>query len=192
MKQANDEQSNVATLGLWVYLMTDLVLFASLFATFIVLRHNTAGGPAASELFDMPYILIETFVLLFSSLMCGLAFLSAKFNKRRAMLMYLVLTILLGAVFLGMELYEFSKLASEGHSWAESAFLSSYFTLVGTHGLHISVGLLWAVVLLVRLVRRPLEHHVLRKLGLFAIFWHFLELVWIFIFSVVYLIGGTL
>lgn len=192
MKRAHDEQSNVATLGLWFYLMTDLVLFASLFATFMVLRHNTAGGPSGSEIFDMPYVLIETFVLLFSSLMCGLAFISAKHKKRRAMLVYLCLTIIFGAIFLAMELYEFSKLAGEGHSWAESAFLSSYFTLVGTHGIHISVGLLWALVLLVRLTIKPMNDHILRKLGLFAIFWHFLELVWIFIFSVVYLIGGTL
>jgi cytochrome o ubiquinol oxidase subunit 3 len=192
MKRAHEEQSNITTLGLWFYLMTDLVLFASLFATFMVLRHNTDGGPGGSEIFDMPFVLIETFVLLFSSLMCGLAFLSAKFQRRGAMLVYLALTIVLGAIFLGMELYEFSKLAGEGHSWAESAFLSSYFTLVGTHGLHISVGLLWALVLLVRLATKPMNDHVLRKLGLFAIFWHFLELVWIFIFSVVYLIGGTL
>lgn len=192
MMRREDEQSNVATLGLWIYLMTDLVLFASLFATFMVLRHNTAGGPSGPEIFNMPYVLIETFVLLFSSLMCGLAFLSAKFGRRGAMLTYLCLTILFGGLFLGMELAEFAQMAAEGHSWAESAFLSSYFTLVGTHGLHIAVGLLWALVLLVRLVYRPLDRHGLRKLGLFAIFWHFLELVWIFIFSIVYLIGGTL
>lgn len=192
MRRKDDEQSNIATLGLWTYLMTDLVLFASLFATFMVLRHNTDGGPGASEIFNMPYVLVETFVLLFSSLMCGLALLSAKFGRRGAMVTYLCLTILFGGLFLGMELYEFSQMVAEGHSWSESAFLSSYFTLVGTHGLHIAIGLLWAMVLLVRLLRQPLDRHNLRKLGLFAIFWHFLELVWIFIFSIVYLIGGTL
>lgn len=192
MKQEAAEKSSVATLGLWIYLMTDLMLFASLFATFMVLRHNVANGPGAGELFNMPYVLVETFVLLFSSLMCGLALVSAKYRRRTAMLIYLGLTILFGLIFLGMELYEFSQLVAEGHSWSTSAFLSSYFTLVGTHGLHIAVGLLWAGVLLVRLIAKPLEQNGLRKLGLFAIFWHFLELVWIFIFSIVYLIGGTL
>lgn len=192
MKRTDDEQSSVATLGLWIYLMTDVMLFASLFATFMVLRHNTAGGPAAGELFDMPFVLTETLVLLFSSLMCGLALLSAKFRRQRLMIVYLGLTIMAGIAFLGMELFEFTQLITEGHSWATSAFLSSYFTLVGTHGLHVAVGLIWAIVLLVRLMRRPVDRHALRKLGLFAIFWHFLELVWIFIFSVVYLIGGTL
>jgi len=192
MKQTNDEKSQIATLGLWIYLMTDLMLFASLFATFMVLRNNTACGPAAADIFNMPYILIETLVLLFSSLMCGSAFVSAKFGRLRDMRMYLGLTILFGAVFLGMELYEFSQLVGEGHSWSVSAFLSSYFTLVGTHGLHIAVGLLWAGILLVRLLARPSESNSLRKLGLFVVFWHFLELVWIFIFSVVYLIGGTI
>lgn len=192
MRRTNDEQTGVATLGLWTYLMTDLMLFASLFAAFMVLRRNTASGPEAAEVFDMPFVLVETFVLLFSSLMCGLAYISAKFNRRRAMLVYLGLTIITGGLFLGMELYEFSHMVADGHSWAESAFLSSYFTLVGTHGIHIAVGLLWAIVLVVRLARKPLDTHSFRKLGLFAIYWHFLELVWIFIFSVVYLIGGTL
>ena len=192
MKRSNDEKSQIATLGLWIYLMTDLMLFASLFATFMVLRNNTAGGPAAADIFNMPYVLIETLVLLFSSLMCGLAFISAKFGRLRDMRIYLGLTILFGVIFLGMELYEFSQLVGEGHSWSVSAFLSSYFTLVGAHGLHIAVGLLWASILFVRLLNRPLEPNGLRKLGLFTIFWHFLELVWIFIFSVVYLIGGTI
>jgi len=192
MNKHNDEQSDIATLGLWIYLMTDMMLFAGLFATFMVLRGNTAGGPAAADIFNMPYILIETLVLLFSSLMCGLAFVSAKFGRLRDMRIYLGLTILFGAVFIGMELYEFSQLVGEGHSWSVSAFLSSYFTLVGTHGLHIAVGLLWASVLFVRLLKRPLNPNSLRKLGLFALFWHFLELVWIFIFSIVYLIGGTI
>lgn len=192
MRRTDDEQSSVATLGLWIYLMTDLMLFASLFATFMVLRHNTAGGVGASELFNMPFVLSETLILLFSSLMCGLALLSAKFRRQRLMVTYLGLTIVAGIAFLGMELFEFTQMVADGHSWTTSAFLSSYFTLVGTHGLHIAVGLIWAMVLFVRLLKRPIDRHGLRKLGLFAIFWHFLELVWIFIFSVVYMIGGTL
>lgn len=190
-KQAS-EQSSTANLGLWIYLMTDLMLFAALFAAFMVLRRNVANGPAASEVFDMPYVLAETVVLLLSSLMIGVAWLSAKYGKRKAVIAYMSAGLVLGAVFLSMEMYEFSIMVADGHSWTESAFLSSYFTLVGTHGLHIAVGLLWGTVLLVRMIRGPWNSHVMRKLGLFVIFWHFLELVWIFIFSIVYMIGGNL
>lgn len=187
----HSEQSGTTNLGLWIYLMTDMMLFASLFATFMVLRHNTAGGPNGHELFSMPYVLVETIVLLVSSLLAGLAFVSAKFEKRKAMLGFLAVSLLLGALFLGLELYEFGAMVAEGHSWATSAFLSSYFTLVGTHGAHIAVGLIWGVVLLARLLHGPWNRHAMRKLGLFVVFWHFLELVWIFIFSIVYLIGGN-
>lgn len=192
MKQKFAEKADVANLGFWIYLMTDLMLFASLFATFMVLRGNTAGGPGAGEIFNMPYVLVETFVLLYSSLMAGLAFVSAKFDKLKAATVYLVLTLLFGSIFLFLELYEFTQMVSEGHSWTVSAFLSSYFTLVGTHGLHILVGLLWGGILLVKILRGKWNEHTVRKLGLFVVFWHFLELVWIFIFSVVYLIGGHL
>ncbi len=192
MKRIDDHQSSTADLGFWIYLMTDLMLFASLFATFMVLRGNTNGGPSANNIFDMPYVLVETFVLLYSSLMSGLAYVSAKFNRHRATTTYLALALIFGAIFLAMELREFAILVGDGHSWATSAFLSSYFTLVGTHGLHILVGLLWGSVLLVRILRGSWNHHALRKLGLFVMFWHFLELVWIFIFSIVYLIGGQL
>lgn len=192
MKQKFAEKADVANLGFWIYLMTDLMLFASLFATFMVLRGNTAGGPAASEIFSMPYVLVETFVLLYSSLMAGLAFVSAKFGKLKAATIYLVLTLIFGAIFLFLELYEFTQMVAEGHSWTASAFLSSYFTLVGTHGLHILVGLLWGGILLVKILRGKWNEHTVRKLGLFVVFWHFLELVWIFIFSIVYLIGGHL
>lgn len=191
-KSQTSEQTSVTNLGLWIYLMTDLMLFASLFATFMVLRRNTAGGPGASEIFDMPYVLIETIVLLLSSLMIGLAWLSMKHGEKKAVIPYMSIGLLLGAIFLGMELREFTLMIQDGHSWTESAFLSSYFTLVGTHGLHIAVGLLWGGILLIRLLRSSWNEHVVRKVGLFVIYWHFLELVWIFIFSIVYMIGGNL
>ena len=184
------EQSNVSSLGLWIYLMTDLMLFASLFATFMVLRNNTASGPSLPEIYNMPYILVETFVLLYSSLMAGLLYLAALHKRKKSVITYLGFTLLFGAIFLGMELYEFVQMVADGHSWSASASLSGYFTLVGTHGVHIAIGLLWGVVLLWYLLRRSWTPQLMRKLGMFVVFWHFLELVWIFIFSIVYLIGG--
>ena len=176
--------------GFWVYLMTDCVLFASLFATYAVLQANTFGGPSARELFDLRFVLAETLLLLTSSLTCGLAVIFAYRNRLHTAALWLWLTVLLGAGFIAIELYEFSHLVSEGHSWRASGFLSAFFTLVGTHGLHITVGLLWAGVLLFILYRRKLSEHTKRKLLLFSLFWHFLDIVWIFIFSIVYLLGA--
>lgn len=176
-------------LGFWVYLMTDCVLFASLFATYAVLHGGTFGGPTSRDIFDMPFVLTETMLLLTSSFTCGLAVLSARNNSRRSAIGWLVVTMALGAAFLAMELTEFRHLLHENYSWQTSAFLSAFFTLVGTHGLHITIGLIWAVVLLVRLSRQELTTHTVRKLSLFGLFWHFLDVVWIFIFTMVYLMG---
>ena len=177
-------------LGFWIYLMTDCVLFAGLFATFAVLRGNTFGGPSGAEIFDLPYILVETMLLLTSSFTAGLAIIGSERGLKRQSIIWLGMTFLLGAAFLAMELYEFHNLVSEGHSWSTSAFLSSYFTLVGTHGLHIAVGLLWLGVLIFRLWRFNFKKTDLNRLALFSLFWHFLDIVWIFIFTIVYLIGG--
>lgn len=190
MKHTHDDSTT--TLGFWLYLMTDLMLFAALFASFMVLRHGTAGGPSAPQLFDMNLVLTETVVLLASSLFCGLAWLAYRHGKRTDFMMYFVATLIAGAVFLGVELTEFTKLVSDGHSWQTSAFLSSYFTLVGTHGLHIAIGLVWGMVLGVTMLRRGMNAAMLRKFGLFSVFWHFLDIVWIFIFTIVYVIGGAL
>lgn len=177
-------------LGFWVYLMTDLLLFASLFATFAVLRGNTFGGPGGSELFSMPFVLLETMVLLVSSFTVGLAVLGAGRGYKKQTIFWLVITFALGATFLTLELSEFSHLAAEGNSWSRSGFLSAFFTLVGTHGLHIAIGLLWLGVMIFRLVRFKFKKTDLNRLALFGLFWHFLDIVWIFIFSIVYLIGG--
>jgi cytochrome o ubiquinol oxidase subunit 3 len=170
--------------------MTDCVLFATLFATYAVLRNNTAGGPSGTDLFDINFVLIETILLLTSSFISGLALLAARKGAKKAVIVCLTLTALLGAAFLAMELSEFSHLAAEGNSWQRSAFLSSFFTLVGTHGLHITVGLLWVIVLIVKLLRSPLDAPSMRRLSLFGIFWHFLDVIWIFIFSMVYMLGA--
>lgn len=191
MSVAAEEKARLSrtTIGFWVYLMTDCLLFASLFAVFAVLRDATAGGPAGRDIFEMPMVLAETIILLTSSFACGLALLGMKAGNVRQVLLALGATYVLGVAFLTIELSEFAKLIAEGHGPQQSAFLSAFFTLVGTHGLHITVGLIWLVTLAAVLVRRGLTTKVSRQLVLFGMFWHFLDLVWIFIFTVVYLMG---
>ncbi len=186
-----EHDSSKTTLGFWIYLMTDCILFATLFATYAVLRNNTFGGPGGAELFHLPFVLVETLVLLTSSFACGLMLLAARANRRSAAVAWLAVTALLGAIFLGLELYEFNKLLAEGQSWQRSGFLSAFFTLVGTHGLHITAGLIWAVLMLVQIMRRGITSHVMQRLTLFSMFWHFLDIVWIFIFTIVYLLGAV-
>lgn len=185
------QPSDKTTFGFWVYLMTDCVLFASLFATYAVLHNNTFGGPSGKELFSMPFVLTETLILLSSSFTCGLGLLAARQGRKQLAVAFLCITFILGAIFLGMEIHEFSALVHEGNSWQRSGFLSAFFTLVGTHGLHISAGLLWLLVLLGHIFRRGLTPSTLRRLGLFGMFWHFLDIIWIFIFTIVYLMGAT-
>lgn len=179
------------TLGFWIYLMTDCILFATLFATFAVLLNATAAGPSGAELFEMPFVLAETLILLTSSFTVGLAVLAAKSGLKRQSLFWLVVTFLLGASFLVMEVYEFTKLIHEGAGPQTSAFLSAFFTLVATHGIHIAIGLLWLIVMIYRLWRYNFKKNDLFRLTVFSLFWHFLDIIWIFIFSIVYLIGGT-
>jgi cytochrome o ubiquinol oxidase subunit 3 len=178
------------TFGFWTYLMTDCVLFASLFVTYAVLHKNTFGGPGPEELFSLPFVLVETLLLLTSSFTSGLAMLALRQQATRAVLILLGITFVLGAAFLGMELYEFNKLVNEGNSWERSGFLSAFFTLVGTHGAHITAGLVWIAVMALQLAKRGITPHTSRRLTLFSLFWHFLDIVWIFIFTLVYLLGA--
>lgn len=176
--------------GFWVYIMTDCVLFATLFATYIVLQPNTAGGPGAFELFDLNTALTETIILLISSFVCGLALIAVHARRASLAIGLFILTFILGASFLAIELTEFSHLAAEGNSWQRSGFLSSFFTLVGTHGLHITFGLLWILTMLVQIFIKGFTEPVVRRLTTLALFWHFLDVIWIFIFTIVYLTGG--
>jgi cytochrome o ubiquinol oxidase subunit 3 len=169
--------------------MTDFVLFASLFAVYAVLRGGTFGGPSSAQLFNAPFALAETLILLTSSFSCGLAFLAARAEQARLTLIGLGTTFLLGAAFLTLELSEFARLIASGNGPARSGFLSSYFTLVGTHGLHVFIGLVWVIILAVYIRKRGLTRGNLRKIALFSLFWHFLDLIWIFIFTIVYLMG---
>ena len=180
---------NTTVFGFWMFLMTDFVLFASLFAVYAVLRGNTFGGPAGKDIFNAPYILTETILLLSSSFTCGLALLSAHKNSKRFVVFWLGVTALLGASFVAMELSEFGRLVAGGVGWQTSGFLSSYFTLVGTHGLHVALGVVWMIVLTTSIVMRGLTRGNLRKLMLMSLFWHFLDIVWIFIFTIVYMMG---
>lgn len=179
------------TFGFWAYLMTDLVLFATLFATYAVLHNNTFGGPSASELFGMPFVLTETMILLTSSFTVGLAMLAIHRQKKTQALVWFALTFLLGAAFLGMELYEFRHLVHEGHSWRASGFLTAFFSLVGTHGLHIATGLLWMGVMMYKVIKLGITGNNIRRLTMLSLFWHFLDIVWIFIFTFVYLMGAA-
>lgn len=177
--------------GFWVYLMTDLVLFASLFATYAVLHTHIAGGPGAAEIFKLPDVLAETLLLLTSSFTVGLAILAIKRGRKHEALVWLGATFVLGAGFLALELREFTDLVAEGYSWRVSAFLSSFFTLVATHGLHITAGLLWIAISIWRLLQKGITEHQVRRLVLLSLFWHFLDIVWIFIFTFVYLMGAA-
>ncbi len=186
---AADDATTKSMLGFWIYLMTDCILFATLFATYMVLQNGTYGGPAGRDIFDLPFVLVETVILLTSSFICGLALLAARAGKLQLTLLGFGAVGALGLLFISMELYEFTQLVHEGYDWRRSGFLSAFFTLVGTHGLHIIVGLLWLVVLLARIVTKGFSASMIKRLALFSMFWHFLDIIWIFIFTIVYLMG---
>ncbi len=176
-------------LGFWIYLMSDCLIFATLFTTFAVLHDQTFGGPSSKDLFSLTTAFIETMILLCSTVTCGFAMISALKSQSKNVVIWLILTFLLGASFVAMELHEFTHLALEGNSWTRSAFLSSFFTLVGTHGLHVTFGLLWMLVMIIQVSVNGIIIDTFRRLVIFSLFWHFLDLVWIFIFTFVYLMG---
>ncbi|HZG57692.1 cytochrome o ubiquinol oxidase subunit III [Paenibacillus sp.] len=177
------------TFGFWLFLITDVILFATLFATYVVLRNNTAGGPTGAELFSMPIVIVSTFILLTSSFTSGLAVLSMQQGRLRGLIGWLAVTAALGAAFVGLEIYEFTHMVHEGATLQTSAFLSAFFTLVGAHGLHVTVGLVWMIGLMLQLRRRGITPVTERKVNVLSLYWHFLDAVWIFLFTVVYLMG---
>ncbi len=183
--QANDR----VMFGFWVYLMTDILMFSVLFAVYAVLHGNTNGGPSGADLFSQPMALAETLILLTSSFTCGLGMIAARRGVKNQTLLWFAVTFALGAAFLTIELSEFAEFFSHGHTFTSNAFMSSFFTLVGTHGLHITSGLLWMGITLIYVLKRGLNAPLVRKLSLLSLFWHFLDIVWIFIFTVVYLMA---
>lgn len=187
--EAHTDSTEKTIFGFWAYLMTDCVLFATFFATYAVLHNNTYGGPSSRDLFDLPYALAQTLILLVSSFTSGLSFLAAKGGSKRGMLVWSVVTFLLGAAFLALELHEFRDFVLEGNSWKRSGFLTSFFCLVGLHGTHITFGLLWAAVMMGQVLTCGITTNTLRRISCFTMYWHFLDVVWIFIFTIVYMMG---
>jgi cytochrome o ubiquinol oxidase subunit III len=180
---------NGTLLGFWIYLMSDCFIFAALFACYAVLGTNYAGGPSARDVLDLPGLALNTALLLVSSVTFGFAMLEMARNRKRAMLGWLAVAGLLAVGFVGLEIHEFVGMIAEGAGPDRSAFLSSFFTLVGTHGLHVSVGILWLIVLMFQLGRHGITEANVRRLRCLSMFWHFLDLVWIGVFSYVYLVG---
>ena len=176
-------------LGFWMYLMSDCLIFTVLFATYAVLGRNYAAGPSPKDLFDLSLVAVNTAMLLFSSITYGFAMLAMERDDLPKTQIWLAVTGLFGAAFLGIELYEFAHLIHEGATPQRSAFLSAFFTLVGTHGLHVTFGILWLVVLMVQLRQRGLVVENRRRLMCLSMFWHFLDVIWIGVFTFVYLMG---
>jgi len=184
-----ESKSIVVPYGFWLFVLSDMVLFSALFASYATLVHATDGGPTTNQLFDRNLVAIETVALLVSSFVCGLAMITAKRANMMATQFWLLLTGLLGAVFLFIELYEFTKMVGEGAGPQRSAFLSAFFTLVGCHGAHVTAGLLWLGTMMAQIWAKGFQQHITRRLLCFSIFWHALDIIWVAIFTIVYLIG---
>lgn len=182
-------KSIVVPYGFWLFVLSDMVLFSALFATYASLVHATDGGPTSSELFHRNLVAIETLALLVSSFVCGLAMITAKRANMPWTQIWLLVTALLGLVFLSIELYEFASMIAEGAPPQRSAFLSAFFTLVGCHGLHVTCGLLWIGTMMAQIWAKGFQPHIMRRLLCLSVFWHALDIIWVAIFTIVYLIG---
>ena len=189
LAHAEHDATDNQAMGFWLYLMSDLVIFATIFATFIVLSRSFAGGPMGRNLFDLSFVLIETMLLLCSSGTCGLAILALHAGDRQRLLAWLTVTFLFGAGFVAMEVHEFYALIEEGAGPQRSGFLTAFFTLVGTHGLHVASGLLWMAIMMSQIVVKGLTIPVRARLMRLSMFWHFLDIVWVGVFTIVYLLG---
>lgn len=187
--EMRDEHQSIKILGFWLFLATDMVLFACLFATYLVLRSHTGSGPTAQKIFDIPGFMAETFILLTSSFTGGLATFEMRNGHKKRVMALLALTIALGLSFVGLEASEFARDVALGATMQRSAFLSAFFTLVGTHGCHVSVGIIWMSVILVQIWRKGITGATARKVFMVNLYWHFLDVVWVFIFTIVYLSG---
>ncbi|KPC98137.1 cytochrome aa3 quinol oxidase subunit III [Geobacillus zalihae] len=183
------QESRLNILGFWIFLGAEVALFATLFATYLVLFQRTGSGPTAGELFEVQDVLIETLLLLTSSFTCGLAIFEMRRGRISGLIAWLLVTLLLGAGFITFEIREFIHYVHEGATMQTSAFLSSFFVLVGTHGAHVSVGIGWMILIIIQLLQRGFTPKTARKVFIVSLYWHFLDVVWIFIFTLVYLLG---
>lgn len=179
----------VVAFGFWIFLLSDIVMFSALFASYAVLVRAAAGGPTSDELFSQVSVAIETACLLASSYTCGLMSLAVNSRRRGAAYFFAMVTFMLGAAFLGLEIHEFAAMITLGAAPQRSAFLSAFFTLVGCHGLHVTAGLVWLVVMMAQVSVKGFRPNVGRRLLCFALFWHTLDIVWVWLFTVVYLMG---
>ena len=179
----------VVAYGFWIFILSDIIMFSGLFAAYAVLSGNTAGGPRGRELFDLRNVFIETMCLLVSSYTCGLGALSAERRQPARFFIFAALTFVLGAAFLVIECSEFAGMVAKGAGPSRSGFLSSFFTLVGTHGVHVTGGLIWLIYLVAQVVAKGLRPAVLRRLLCWSLFWHALDIVWVGVFTLVYLMG---
>ena len=188
--QGRHHPENGSLLGFWIYLLSDLMIFGCLFATFGVLGRNFAAGPSGADLFDLKLVAANTAVLLVSSITYGFAMISMQARNKRGLIAWLIVTGLLGATFLAIELYEFHHFIHIGAGPQRSAFLSSFFALVGTHGLHVFFGVVWLIVLCLQVNKHGLTRANTRRVACLSMFWHFLDVVWIGVFTFVYLMGS--
>jgi cytochrome o ubiquinol oxidase subunit 3 len=184
-----ESKSIVVPYGFWLFVLSDMVLFSALFATYATLVHATDGGPTTNQLFDRNLVAVETIALLLSSFVCGLAMITAKRSNMLWTQGWLLVTGLLGLVFLSIELYEFASMVAEGAPPQRSAFLSAFFTLVGCHGAHVTCGLLWIGTMMAQIWAKGFQPHIMRRLLCLSVFWHALDIIWVAIFTIVYLIG---
>ena len=182
----------VVAYGFWIFILSDIIMFSALFAAYAVLSGNTAGGPTGAELFNLRNVFIETMCLLVSSYTCGIGVLSAERGQPTLFLVFAIFTFALGAAFLFIEGTEFARMVQMGAGPSRSAFLSSFFTLVGTHGVHVASGLVALVYLVAQVIVHGLQPAVLRRLLCWSLFWHALDIVWVGVFTLVYLMGGHL
>jgi cytochrome aa3-600 menaquinol oxidase subunit III len=181
------EQSRLNILGFWIFLGAEIILFSTLFATFGVLKGSTMGGPSPKELFEINGVMAETLILLTSSFTCGLAVYEMHRHNKKGLLAWFAVTLLLGASFVGLEVTEFIKYVHEGATLQTNAFYSSFFTLLGTHGMHVSLGIGWGIMVMLQIAKRGINSVTARKTFIIGLYWHFLDVIWIFIFTFVYL-----
>lgn len=175
--------------GFWIYLMSDCIVFATLFVTYVVMSHNVANGPSGKEIFNLPFVFIETMILLVSSATYGMTTVYMEKNNKILLNVWMIITFLLGTLFICMELNEFHHLIIQHHGPNRSGFLSAFFTLVGTHGIHVIAGLIWMIVLIIQIHYRGLTVTNRIRIICLSLFWHFLDVIWIIVFSIVYLMG---
>jgi cytochrome o ubiquinol oxidase subunit III len=180
----------IVSYGFWIFLLSDIIMFSAIFATYAVLAQATAGGPTGRQLFDYTKVAIETGCLLASSFTCGILMLAVHEESKLGTYIGGAVTFGLGAVFLALELHEFAGMIAEGATPQRSAFLSAFFTLVGCHGAHVAVGLLWLVVMMAQVAAKGFRQTILRRLACFSLFWHALDIIWVAVFTIVYLMGG--